>query len=112
MVETEGRQDGRRAHACRKGRTTASKHRHQFQWGRIEGDLGYVLPRGEDKSGNLGRRNEERIHYHMQVRAGGREGGEKAGMGRDRARTSIAIRKSGIRSRNIEEKVDIKRARI
>lgn len=36
--------------------------------------------------------------------AGGREGGGEAGMGRDRARTSIAIRKSGIRWRNIEEK--------
>lgn len=29
------------------------------------------------------------------------------GTGRDRARTSVAIRKSGIRSRNIEKRVDI-----
>lgn len=77
-------------------------NRHRFQWGKIEETLrGKWGIRAELKAG----KNEERIHYCMQVR-------------RKRLRsglTSIAIRKSGIRSRNIERRglipSGIKRAR-
>lgn len=105
--------DGRRKDERRGGQT-------RFQWGKIElvvlwgWRVGQVRIRPEPKAGKTRSGYITACKCGRQEHRGRGERGEgemAQELGRDRARTSIAIRKSGIRSRNIEKRVDIPRER-